>query len=135
VSWLRRLVPDQRQHQRRHEADAGHHLRHAPDPPDLAQSFGHWWHAWCEGEALAAGVVGAAHARDEHEHDDEQHELHEPGLVGEVVDEHLVEQADADGAADCPGNEVIRAISAAERPSSNVSGPIDTSSEEPCAVA
>src|SRR5262249_58076544 len=33
------------------------------------------------------------------------------------------------------GNERIRPMSAAERPSSSVSGPIDTRSDEPCSVA
>ena len=61
------------------EREAGDDLRHAPHPPDLAQPLGHRRDTRREREALAAGVVGAAHARDEHEHDDEQHELHEPG--------------------------------------------------------
>ena len=50
-----------------------------------------------EREALAAGLSSrAADARDEHEHDDEEQELHEPGLGREVEEEDLVEDADDD---------------------------------------
>ena len=62
---------DDRDHEREHADE----LRHAPHPPDLAQPLGHRRDTRREREALAAGVVGAAHPGDEHEHDEEQHEL------------------------------------------------------------
>ena len=53
----------------------------------LAQPLGHRGDARRELEALAArSGVAAAHPRHEHQHDEEEHELHEPGL-GRVVEE------------------------------------------------
>ena len=66
------------------------------------------------------------HARDEHEHDEEQHELHEPGRVREVEREHLVERSPTTIAPTTAcGNDVMPPMSAAVRPSSSVSGPIE----------
>ena len=95
---MERLVHDQRKHQCEQECDPGHELRHPTDPPDLAQSLGDGRDARGEGEALGARVVRPADPRDEYQHEDQQDELHQADRVREVVDEDLVQDADARGA-------------------------------------
>ena len=80
-------------------AMSGDELRHPFDPPDAAQPFRDRGDARRELEALAARpAVVAADPGDEHQHDDEEHELHEPGLGRVVEEEHPVEDADRDRA-------------------------------------
>ena len=78
----------------------------------------------------------AAHPRDEHQHREEQHELHEPGLGRVVEEEHPVEDADRRSPpSTARGNDTMPPMSAAAMPRSSVSGPMCTRSADAWSVA